>query len=127
MGYLRQSTVRVTTTGSDGSATGTGYSLYPILGEVLAVYVDYSADAPNTTDIDVTTESDDDAPASVLVDKDNSNTDAWYYPRVQGTSTAGVGISGEYSPVPASGRVKVVIGDCDALTTAVVVTVFYRD
>jgi hypothetical protein len=122
---IRTAKVSVTTTGSDGSATGTAYSASPLFGEVFAVRVDWHASAPGTSDIDVTIESDDNHPAVTLVDIDDSATDVWIYPVVEQTTVAGVGTS-TYQHLLAAGRVKVVVGGSDALTDAVVVTVFAR-
>jgi len=124
---IRTVKVTVTTTGSDGSATGAGYSRAAVNGEVLAVKVDWGATAPATSDIDVVVESDDDRPEVTLVDKDDSATDAWFYPKVQNTDAGGSTISGEYMHLPAAGRIKVSVAQCNALDPAVAVYVFLRD
>lgn len=124
---MRAAKITVTTTGTAGSATGTGYSDRPLTGEVFAIHVDYSASAPNTTDITVIVEADDNHPAITLYSKANSATDAWVYPHVQGTDNAGSAISGVYQHYPITGRIKVTLADCDALTTAVTVTVWVKE
>lgn len=119
--------IAVTTTGSAGSASGTAYSTSPVFGEVYAVRVDWHASAPGTSDIDVTIESDDSRPAVTLYDKDDANTDIWVYPQVQATDVAGAAITGVYQRLlSVGGRVKVVVGGCDALTNAVIVYVFLK-
>jgi hypothetical protein len=117
--------ITVTTTGTNGSATGNGYSSRPINGEVRAIYVDWSSSAPaGTSDIAITIEADDDRPAVTLYSKANSVTDAWVYPSIQRTGTDGANIAAQYQNVVAQGRVKVAVTDCDALAAAVVVYVY---
>lgn len=121
---IRTVKVPVTTTGSDGEATGTGYSARPLNGKVRQVYVDWGATAPASSDIDVVGENDDDHPEVVLYDKDNSATDVWVYPKVQSTDVAGSAITGEYQFKALSGqRIKVAVGGCNALDPAVTVYV----
>jgi hypothetical protein len=124
---IRATTIRVTTTGQDASATGTGYSASPINGELLALAINWHASAPDTSDIAVTVEADDDLPAVSLYAKDNANTDATAYPHVQATDVAGSAISGVYDRIPVTGRIKVAVSGCNALTNAVVVTAYVRD
>lgn len=123
---IRTAKVSVTTTGSAGAATGTGKSK-PINGEVFALYIDWNASAPGTSDIDVVIESDDDRPEVVLYSKDNANADGWVYPVVQSTDTAGAAVAGQYQHLLAAGPVKVTIDQCDALDPAATVYVFYRE
>lgn len=124
---IRSAKIAVTTTGADGSATGTGYSSAPINGEVRQIRVDWDATAPATSDIDVVAESDDNHPEVALYDKDNAATDLWVYPKVQSTDVAGAAIAAQYQhPVVAGQRVKVTVGGCNALAPAVTVTVFYE-
>lgn len=116
--------ITVTTTGGDAAATGTGYGARAVNGEVRAIYVDWSASAPGTSDIDVVVESDDNRPEVGLYSKDDSVADAWVYPKVQSTDVAGAAISGEYQHPLANGRISVAVAGCNALTTAVTVYVF---
>lgn len=117
--------IEVETTGADDGATGDGYSARPLTGEVVALYVDWSGDAPAGSDIDVVCESDDDHPEIALYSKDNANSDAWVYPTIEETDTAGTGRS-SYREIPISGRVKVSVAQCDALDPAVTVYVYVR-
>jgi len=117
---LRSVKVAVTTTGSAGSASGTGYSGL-VNGEIRALYVDYHASAPaGSTDVTITVDSDDQHPSIPVYASTNSATDAWVYPTVEQTDTAGAGVSA-YQNVVGQGRLKVVVAQCDALTNAVVV------
>ncbi len=125
---IRTVKVAVTTTGSAGAATGTAYSDRPVNGKVRQIRVDWGATAPATSDIDVVGESDDDHPEVTLYDKDDSATDAWVYPKLQSTDTAGAAIANEYQfPALSGQRIKVVVGQCDALDPAVTVYVSVED
>lgn len=118
--------IAVTTVGADGAAVGTAYGSRSIDGEIAAVHVDWDSTAPNTSDITVTIEADDNHPALTLYTKANANTDAWVYPHAQATDNAGAAITGWYVPLIGTGRVKVVVGDSNALAPAVTVTVYVK-
>ena len=117
--------IEVTTSGEDGSAAGSAVSARALVGEVAAIYIDWAATAPGTSDIDVVCESDDDHPEITLVGKDDSATDAWFYPTIEETDTAGTGRS-SYREIPISGSVKVTVAQCNALDPAVTVYVYVR-
>lgn len=116
--------IPVTTTGSNGAASGDGYSDRPINGEVRAVVVDWHASAPNTSDITVVVEADGNHPSITLYSKTNANTDVTVYPKVQNTDINGGAIAAQYQHIVAAGRVKVSVADCDALPSAVTVYLF---
>ena len=119
--------IAVTTIGSAGSATGTDYSTSSVDGEVFAIRVDWHASAPGaTSDIVITVDSDDYHPSITLYSKSDSATDAWVYPVVQSTDTAGSAVAGQYQHILASGKIKVAITGCNALTDAAVVYVYLR-
>jgi hypothetical protein len=118
--------IQVTTTGANGSASGSAVSARPLAGEVVALRVDWAATAPGgTSDIDVVCESDDDHPEITLYDKDNAATDVWVYPTIEETDTAGTGRSA-YREIPISGHIKVSVAQCNALDPAVTVYVYVR-
>lgn len=111
--------VRVTTTGSAGSATGTATTppLYGILGFVKR---DYNASAPATTDYTLTEAG---GAQRTLQSISNTATDAVDYPAVQQTAN-GVAIAGAYTPYILTGTpLTVTLAQCDALTDAIVVTI----
>lgn len=116
--------ITVTTTGDDGDAIGSGYSTRAVIGEVRALKVDWGTTAPETSDITVVVENDDNRPEVSLYSKDDSVADAWVYPKVQSTGVDGVAISGEYQHPLANGRLKVSVTGCNALDPAVTVYVF---
>lgn len=64
----------ITTSGSDGSATGTATSDHPIIGEVKAIHVDYT-NQPATTDVTIATVH---APILTILTLTDNNTDGWF-------------------------------------------------
>lgn len=124
---IRTEKIAVTTTGNNGAATGTGYSSHALNGELQAICVDWGATAPATSDIDIVVEADDNHPQVTLYDKDDSSTDAWVYPVVQRTSTAGAAVDAQYQAIPVAGRVKVSVAGCNALSPAVTVYLYLKE
>lgn len=112
--------ITVTTTGSAGSATGSGYSSHAINGKLLGVKLDYSGSAPATTDVTIT----DDSIGHTLLLVENSATDAMKHPRAKPVDNANAAISNAHAPFSINGKVKVAVAGCDALTTAL--TVYLR-
>lgn len=121
---MRIAKITVTTTGEAAAAVGTAYSAHPYSGWVVAIYVDWSASAPNTSDIVVTSES---APTITYYTKANANTDVWVYPKVLSTDNAAANLTGEYQFYPLADRLVVTVAGCDALAAAVVVYVFIQE
>ena len=70
--------VSATTSGADGSATGTGYTDAMVRGAVMAVYVDYGSSMAATTDLTLAAKS---APTESFVSLSDQATDKWVYPR----------------------------------------------
>lgn len=64
--------------GSDGSATSTGYSAH-VAGEVLAVYVDYQ-DSPPAATCDFTLSDEGDPSSEAIISLANAATDIKIYP-----------------------------------------------
>lgn len=117
--------VEVTTTGSNGAATGTADVNVTAGDYLLAVYVDYNASAPNTTTVDVDEVG---GFARKVIDLAASNTDKTIYPRVQAQDTTGGNISGEYAPIALSSpRLRVTVAASNALAPAVTVYVQTAD
>lgn len=112
--------LRVTTTGSAGSATGTADSI-PLYGLLMAVHIDYHASAPATTTVDIDELS---GGSRKLLDKAASATDVTHYPRVQVQDNTGAAISGAYEPFFLNGiPVRCSVAASDALTDAVIVRI----
>ena len=120
---IEKHTVKVSTTGSSGSATGSLVTALPYC-ELLAARLDFHASAPGTTD---TTLSSPGGPVSMtLLTITNSATDAWYYPTHQLDDSSGSAITGAYIPAVIHGNLLVELAGCDALTDALTMTIFVR-
>ncbi len=115
--------IKITTTGSAGSASGSGHSATP-LGQLVALHLDYHASAPATTDVTVTAPGNP-AALTVLTLSDN-NTDGWYFPKTQDHDNTGSAVTGSYSDPLLHLGVDISVAQADALTNAVVATLFVR-
>jgi hypothetical protein len=111
--------ITVTTAGEAGAAVGSASSA-PIYGELLDVKIDYSASAPNTTDLTITSGD------YTILSRANSATDGLFRPMVQGQDSSGSNIAGAYGRIWLSGIVTVALAECDAIAAAVVVTLRVR-
>ena len=115
--------IKVSTTGSDASATGSLVVALPYC-ELLAGYFNFHASAPGTTDTTVSSPGD---PVSVtLLTITNSVADAWYYPGIQMDGNTGSAITGAYVPALIHGNLLVELAGSDALTDALILTIFVR-
>jgi hypothetical protein len=109
--------VPVTTTGSSGSATGTGMtSAYS--GLLMGVKLDYHASAPNTTDVTLAEAG---GGSRTLLTVSNNNTSGAYYPTVEAQDGTGAAVSGVRLPIALGGTaLQVTVAQSNALTEAVV-------
>jgi len=115
--------IKVSTTGSDASATGSKIVPLPYC-EILAARMDFHASAPASTDTTLSSPGD---PVSVtLLTITNSATDAWYYPSIQLDDNSGSAITGAYVPAIVHGNLLVELAGSDALTDALTLTLFVR-
>jgi len=127
MGILRAATIAVTTTGSNGSATGNAAS-ETFTGAIEAVIVNHHANAPATTDVIVV----DTRTNVALFTKANSATDAYFAPRAYAVDSAGANLLSSDAnglwPVPytVDQGVKVFLTGANVETNHAVVTVLYR-
>ena len=120
---IEKHTVKVSTTGSDASATGSLVTALPYC-ELLAVYMNFHADAPASTD--TTLSSPGDPVAVTLLTVTNSATDAWYYPSIQLDDNSASAITGAYVPAIIHGNLLTELAGSDALTDALVMTIWVR-
>lgn len=119
---IRAYQIRCTTAGSAGSATVTAYSEEVIQGIVTAVKVDYNT--PITTTTVVITE-DGGMQQSILSVGAGAVTDIIRYPTAPAYTQANAAVSGVVVPIMLAGsKVKVVVALSDALTDAVIVTIY---
>ena len=120
---IERHTVKVSTTGSDASATGSRVTALPYC-ELLAVRMDFHADAPASTDTTLSSPGD---PVSVtLLTVTNSATDAWFYPTHQLDDSSASAITGAYIPAIVHGNLLTELAGCDALTDALTMTIYVR-
>ena len=120
---IERHTVKVSTTGSDASATGSLVTALPYC-ELLAVYMNFHADAPASTDTTLSSPGD---PVSVtLLTVTNSATDAWFYPTHQLDDSSASAITGAYIPAIIHGNLLTELAGSDALTDALTMTIYVR-
>lgn len=115
MSEIAISTISITTTGADGSATGSDTSI-PIMGFLLDVYINYHASAPATTDVTIS-----DSVFGNLIVKSNNATDIWLAPRKQ-TQDAAAADTGMYDLIPLNSALTISIAGSNALADCAVVT-----
>ena len=120
---IEKHVIKVSTTGSSGSAPGSLVTALPPC-ELLAVYMNFHASAPASTD--TTLSSPGDPVAVTLLTVTNSATDAWYYPSIQMDDNSGSAITGAYVPGLIHGNLLTELAGCDALTDALVMSIFVR-
>lgn len=113
----------ITTTGSAGVAVGSGKIVLEGDGELVAVALDYHASAPATTD--VTIKDGFDTTGGLIFTRSNSATDLLRTAVVkQAIDTAGAAVTTEYRHPPVSPVLFVEVAQCDALTGALIITVW---
>ena len=120
MSEICQEVVKVTTTGADGSATGSGNS-GAMNGFLLDIYLDFNASAPNTTDVTIAFAG---RGGNVLA-VSNANTDALYTPRAKPVDNANADITDAHDMFPLNGSLSVAVAGCNALTNAVIAYIRY--
>lgn len=121
---IRSYTVAISTTGSAGSASGSAVLALPLC-ELVALHLDYHASAPATTDVTVTAIGN---PASVTVmTRTSSATDGWFYPKVQKHDSSASAITGDYADPVVHSNLLIEVGEANALTDCVTVTVYVRE
>ena len=113
--------VNVTTTGSAGSATGSGTSS-PIHGWIEAIYLDFHASAPATTDTTVAFAT---RGGNILVVTD-SKTDALFVPRAKPVDNANAAITNAHARFACNQEITVTLAQADALTNCLVAYIIYE-
>jgi hypothetical protein len=114
-------TVKVTTTGSAGVATGTATS--PSMhGQLLDIFFDFHASLPATADTTVAFVN---PPLGNLIVLSNTATDIRKAPREPVHDATGVAITNAYDRITLNGALSFSIAQGDALTDALVATIRY--
>lgn len=108
--------IKVTTTGSAGSASGSATSQALIPGFLLDIFLDFHASAPNTTDVTISYAT----RGGTALATANANTDALLAPRQKLVDNANAAITDAYDRFLLDDRITVAVAQCDALTDAVV-------
>ena len=113
-------------TGTDGAGAAT-LSQY-LTGELLAIGIDYHADADAGTDVVVSVSSPA-GPTQTLLTVSNSKTDGWFYPRAAAVVPANTAITNSAVKIPFAGKLSVAVAQAGAtaLTPGVTVDIFYED
>lgn len=112
--------LKVTPTGSAGSAGGSASSDFPVWGFIDYVTVTYTSQ-PSTTDVTVAEAG---GLARNLVALTNNNTNKVAYPRVQATDSAASAITGVYDrPFVNGQRITLTVAQGDPVADGVVVRV----
>ena len=122
MGELRTEVVRVTTTGSDGSAAGSAVSGV-INGLIENIYLDFHASAPagtHDTTISYTIRG-----GNILAVA-NSVTDALFTPRAKPVDLANAAITNAHTRFACNQTLTVTVAQSNALTDDVVAHITYR-
>lgn len=119
----------ITTSGADGSATGTATSTYPITGEIKSVHVDYT-NQPGTTDVTIATMH---APVITLLTLTDNAADGLWHPRAILHDAAGAAVTYDgtnelYGCFVIDDYVKVTVAQADGSggDETVQVTLFYE-
>jgi len=125
---IKRERVTVTTTGVEGSASGSNTTQAVINGQVLRIDVDYGT---LTTTTDITIGQTNESVAALVVTKSDSVTDATYYPSVILTDNGGTartydGTRPVVMPYPAADQFTVTLAQTTAATPAVTVDIYYR-
>ena len=115
--------LKISTSGSAGSASGSGVLALPLC-ELVAVHLDYHASAPATTDVTITASGN--PAARTIFTRSNSATDGWFRPREQKHDTNASAITGDYAEPVIHANILVDVAQADALTDAVVLTFYVR-
>lgn len=111
-----------TVSAGTGSAALTQY----LTGKLLAIGIDYHADANAGTDVVVSVSSPS-GPTQTLLTVSNSKTDGWFYPRAGAVTTGNVAITDSAVEIPFAGLLAVAVADAGAaLTPAVIVDIFFE-
>lgn len=120
MSEIVEEKVTIATTGSAGSATGSGKTA-AMRGFLLDLYFDYHASAPATTDVVMT----DANRGDTLLTLTNTSTDVRVPLRQQAKDNTGTVISGLYELFPLNGALSFAIAQCDQLAAALNIYVRY--
>lgn len=121
MSSIETEIVTVTTTGVAGSASGNADSP-GINGYIEAIYLDFHASAPATTDVTVSYK----ARGGNILAVTNSATDAMFAPRIKPVDNANAAITNAHDRFAVNDKINVAVAQSDALTGAVTAYIYWR-
>lgn len=105
---IRTYTIDITTTGTAGSATGSGTTTRPVNGVIMAIKVDYTSQAA-TADTTIV-----DGLGQALLTLTDTNTDGWFYPHPEIHSPTGSAINKHTCPFVCDSYVTASIAQSNA-------------
>lgn len=126
---LKRERLTVTTAGSTGSASGSATTSAIVRGEIMRIDVDYGS-LTTTTDITITQANE--LVSAPIVAKQNSATDATYYPSViltdnGATSRTFDGTRPVVRPFPVNDLLSVSVAQTTAATPAITIDVYWEE
>ena len=119
---IEKHTLKVTTTGSAGSASGSA-QLALAISRLVAIHLNYDASAPGAT-TDVTVKTPGNPATKTLLTVSNNATDGWYFPKEQDMGNTGSLITGSYSDPLIHNNLLIEVAQGDALTDILTATVY---
>jgi hypothetical protein len=115
---IHTTTVTVTTVGSTGAAAGAASSI-PLTGELLDIYLNYSASCHVNTDTVIS-----ESTFGTIMSLTDVITDGRYAPRMAVHTAAGAAITNGFDRYPLSDSIiTFTLAQCDALAAALVATI----
>ena len=127
---IKKTQVKVTTVGSDGSATAVGYTESVVQGNIVRVAVDFHSSAPNTTTVTIAEKHE--LVAQLIVNLGAGNTDINVYPAhvlEKNDGTDWLYTTGEEVPAlfAVADILAVTVALSNALTNCVIVDIYYDE
>ena len=123
---IRTETLRLTTAGGAGVATGSATTPSAVRGEILGVLLNYTSQ-PATTDVTLATAGEGGGPAYNILVLTNLNADGYFAPRKGAVDAAGAAIAASFVPFVVADKLTVSLAQGDAITNGLVATIFYDD
>jgi hypothetical protein len=123
---IRRTTITVTgATGGAGVATANAASSTILIGDIRAVYLEYT-DSPPAATCDVAIVENTNSPAMPILTITNAATDGWFYPLAQADNQAGTDITNQGTLIPVMDYVKVTIAQANN-DDGVIATIVWDD
>jgi len=121
-GWVKSDQIVVAAEGADGAAVGSGSTDRALYGHIYALHLDYADGVTSTTDITLTQAS----PSLTVLTQTNTSTDAWFYPGVMQTDSAGISLILS-DRLLVSDRIDISVGETTSSTTALTATIYWGE